>query len=96
MGKLQALEEFHLFDVFIHTYNPDGTGRPTAQLWVWVALSSSDPSTSSSAFGWMSVGAGYVCPGPGVLEGRHLVITDHGKPAWLSGATVYRRYYKAP
>lgn len=96
LDRLQALEEFHLFDVFIYTYYPTGTDKSsnkyTTQLWVWQPLGSS---VSSIVFGWKPVGVGYICPGPGVLKGRHLVITDHGKPAWLSGATVYRRYYKA-
>jgi hypothetical protein len=95
VDRLRILDEFRPFDIFVHTYYPAGTGQSpkehTTQLWVWELLR---PSGSSTGFSWKSVCAGYVCPGPGALEGRHLIITDHGKPTWLLGATVYRRYKK--
>ncbi len=88
MDRLQVLEEFQPFDIFVHTYCPAGTAqspKDATQLWAWKPLG------SSSGFGWKPVDDGYVCPGPGVLKGRHLVFR-HGKPAWLLGATVYRRH----
>ena len=91
--------EFKLFDVFAHAYYPTSgpsSNEPTTQLWVWAPLRSSGPSENSSEnFSWSLVTVGYVCPGPGGLQGRHLVIRAQGDPAWVSGSTVYRRYKEA-
>jgi len=94
MDRLQR--EFRLFDVFAHAYylaSDHSSNEPTTQLWIWAPLRSSrnDPETLS----WSSVTVGYVCPGPGGLQGWHLVIRGQGEPAWVSGSTVYRRYKEA-
>lgn len=87
------LEEFKPFDIFVHAYGPASTDQShkddLTQLWVWEPLKTSG---SSSGYDWKPVSVGYVCPGPGGLKSRHLVMTDHGKPTWLLGSTVYRRY----
>ena len=93
VDRLRLLEEFKPFDVFVHAYSAAGAGQShnehITQLWVWEPLKSF---STSRGYGWKPVSAGYVCPGPGGLEGRHLVMTDHRKPTWILGATVYRRY----
>ena len=86
MDRLQR--EFRPFDVFAYAYY-HSSNQPTTQLWIWTPLGS--PET----FSWSSVAVGYVCPGPGGLQGRHLVIRGQGEPAWVSGSTVYRRYKEA-
>ncbi len=97
MGRLQR--EFQPFDIFAHVYHPascHSSNEPTTQLWVWAPLRSSGSSESDSeTFSWSPVTAGYVCPGPGGLQGWHLVIRGQGEPAWVSGSTVYRRYKEA-
>jgi hypothetical protein len=85
-------EEIQPFDVFVHTYNPameHPSKELTTQLWVWESVSS--PGLSET-FSWKSVTIGYICPGPGELQGRHLVTSDQGEPAWVSGSTAYRWY----
>lgn len=86
MEKLQPLLQLQAFDVFIHVFYPAAGHSSqsevhTRQLWVWVP----------EAF-WKLVTIGYICPGPGILEGRHLMITDQGEPTWITGSTRYRRY----
>lgn len=87
MDRLQLLEE--PFDIFVHTYGAAGTDQSHEehinQLWVW------EPLKTKGDYGWKLVSIGYICPGPGGLEGRHLVVTN-GKPMWLLGATVYRHH----
>lgn len=78
------------FDVFIHTCGADKSREDVTQLWVWEPLKASG---TASGYGWKPVNAGYICPGPGGLEGRHLVMTN-GKPLWLLGSTVYRHHKK--
>ena len=83
---------FQPFDVFLHTYHPPSghsVQEPIRQLWVWELLQSPG---LSAAHSWKSVVPGYICPGPGGLQGRHLVVTDRGEPAWVTGSTRYRRY----
>lgn len=92
-AELRPLLHPQIFDVFIHVFYPaaghsSGSKDRTVKLWVWVPRESSD---SSEAF-WKPVTVGYVCPGPGLLEGRHLMITDQGEPTWVTGSTRYRRY----
>jgi hypothetical protein len=91
MAKLQPQLQLQVFDVFIHAFYPaagHASGKDcTIQLWVWVS-SGSGPYEAS----WKPVSAGYVCPGPGSLEGRHLMITNNGVPTWITGSTRYRRY----
>jgi hypothetical protein len=97
MGRLQR--EFRPFDIFAHAYYPasgHGSNEPTTQVWLWVALGSSGSSESDSeTFSWSPVTVGYICPGPGWLQGRHLVIRGQGEPAWVSASTVCRRYKEA-
>lgn len=92
MGRFR--KEFRPFDVFVHAYYPasgHASNQPTTQLWVWAPVGSSESSGSGSeTFSWSPVTNGYVCPGPGVLEGRHLMIRAQGGPTWVTGATVYR------
>lgn len=94
MGRFRR--EFQLFDIFAHAFHPasgHSSDEITTQLWVWAPLRSSGSSGSDSeTFSWSPVTVGYVCPGPGGLQGRHLVIRGQGEPAWVSGSTVYRRY----
>lgn len=94
MGGLQR--EFRLFDVFAHVYYPaaaHSTNQPITQLWVWGAPKSSGPAENDSeTLSWVPVTVGYVCPEPGALQGRHLVIRGQGEPAWVSASTVCRRY----
>ena len=95
MAKFQPLLQPQVFNVFIHvsypaTSNSSGSQDRTIQLWVWVPLGSPE---SSEAF-WKPVAVGYVCPGPGCLQGRHLMVTDQGEPTWVTGSTRYRCYYK--
>jgi hypothetical protein len=73
-------------------YGPAGTDRNEhiTQLWLWQPLTTSG--LSSSGHGWKAVSVGYRCPGQGVLAGRHLVMTEQGKPTWILGVTVHRRY----
>lgn len=93
MAKLQPLLQLQAFDIFVHVFHPP-TGHSsqpedrTTQLWLWELPM---PHGSSEAF-WKPVCIGYVCPGPGRLEGRHLMITDQGEPTWVTGSTRYRRY----
>jgi hypothetical protein len=93
LGRLRR--EFQPFDIFAHAYYP-ASGRssnePTTQLWVWGPLTSSGTSESDTEASWKPVTVGYTCPGPGRLQGRHLVIRGQGEPAWVSGSTFYRRY----
>ncbi|KAI0291460.1 hypothetical protein BC826DRAFT_481228 [Russula brevipes] len=79
---------FQLFDIFVHAYHPatgSSSNECTLQLWIW------EPQLSGG-FSWKPVTVGYVCPGPGELQGRHLVIRGRGKPLWVTGSTRYRRY----
>ncbi|KAI9457247.1 hypothetical protein BJY52DRAFT_1212648 [Lactarius psammicola] len=80
--------DFRPFDVFLHIYCPDSSDS-TTRLWVWEPLQSSGSSETCS---WKSVGVGYICPGPGFLQGRYLVVSDQREPGWVSGSTRYRRY----
>ncbi|KAH9168277.1 hypothetical protein EDB89DRAFT_2205356 [Lactarius sanguifluus] len=80
--------DFRPFDVFIHTYFP-APGDSETQIWVWEPLQSSGLSPPCS---WKSVAVGYMCPGPGFLQGRHLMTSDKGEPVWVTGSTRYRRY----
>ena len=97
MGRLQSA--FRLFDIFAHAYYPasgHSSNEPTTQLWIWAQFRSSESSESDSeTFAWSPVAVGYVCPGPGGLQGRYLVIRGQGEPAWVSGSTVHRRYKEA-
>jgi hypothetical protein len=92
MSKLQPKLQLQPFDSFIHKYSPaashPGSEDRTIQLWVWVL---GGPHGSPEAF-WEPVSIGYVCPGPGLLKGRHLMITGKGEPTWVTGSTRYRRY----
>jgi hypothetical protein len=93
MEKLQPLLQLQAFDIFIRVFNP-AAGHPsqsearTRQVWVWVPPL---PDGSPEAF-WKLVSVGYICPGPSLLEGRHLMINDQGEPIWVTGSTRYRRY----
>ena len=94
---MRGLErEFRLFDTFAHCYYPataHSSNEPTTQLWVWGAhKSSGSTENGSETLSWVPVTFGYICPGPGGLQERHLVIRGRGKPAWVSAATFYRRY----
>ena len=96
MAGLEPSIRPEVFDVFIHVYYPtagnsSGPRDRTIQLWVWEPRGLPEP---SEAF-WKPVTIGYVCPGPGFLDGRHLVVTDQGVPKWITGATRYRRYNTA-
>jgi hypothetical protein len=93
MAKLQSRLQIQAFDVFLYTPYPAGGHFPrsqyhTIQLWVWVPHGYSE---SSETF-WKPVPIGYVCPGPGPLRERHLMITDGGEPTWITLATRARRY----
>lgn len=94
MGRLER--EFRLFDIFAHAYYPPSahsSNKPTTQLWVWGALNSSGSSKNDSGtLSWIPVTIGYVCPGPGGLRGRHLVIQGQGEPTWVLASTFSRRY----
>lgn len=90
LGRLRRA--FWLFDIFAHTYYPPSdhsSNEPTTQLWVWEPLRSSGTSDSDTETSWKPVTVGYVCPGPGRLQGWHLVIQGQREPAWVSGSTVY-------
>lgn len=93
--------EFRLFDIFAHAYYPASAqtpNRPETQLWVWEALpSSGSTQNGSKALSWVPVtGRSYVCPGPGELEGRHLVVQGQGKPTWVLATTFVRHYRVHP
>ena len=95
IAKLQPLLQFQDFDVFIHAFYPaashsseSGSKDRSIQLWVWVPGGSSRSPEAS----WNLVSIGYMCPGPGLLEGRYLMITVKGEPTWVTGSTRYRLY----
>jgi len=91
MGMLQR--EFRLFDIFAHAYH--SSNGHTTQLWVWAPQPSKSSESDSETFSWSPVTVGYMCPGPGGLQGQYLMIQGQGEPAWVTGSTVYRQYRKA-
>ena len=93
--KLQPLLRFQDFDVFIHAFypaasHPSGSEDRSVQMWVRVPCGSSG--SPKASWNLVSKARGYVCPGPGLLKGRHLMITDKGEPTWVTGSTRYRIY----
>jgi hypothetical protein len=88
-GMDRLVAEFRLFDIFVHAYYPaagHSSTNSTTQLWVW------GPSGSSGALSWKPITVGYICPGPGGLRGRHLVMKKNTEPSWVTESTVNRRY----
>ncbi|KAI0261346.1 hypothetical protein BC834DRAFT_972761 [Gloeopeniophorella convolvens] len=88
------------FDVFVHdergaqAADDDGDGDgdggsshwPAVKLWVWVPHP-----RAARHYHWKRVLEGYLCPGPGGLTGRYLVMT-RTEPSWVTGATMARGY----
>jgi len=58
----------------------------------WGLLKSSGSESNLRSFSWKPVTIGYMCPGPGGLQGWHLVIQGQEEPAWVSESTLYHWY----